>query len=256
MFVDLGDVRINYERSGSGTPVVLITGLVGDTGFWSKTVPLMEGCDVITLDNRGAGLTECRGRFSLEDMADDVVRLMDHLGIASAHVLGWSMGSHIALSMAARYPDRVRTLTVASSYLRRPARTSYILDLMARWYRDEDISEEAVASFMNVLLRTEGFFRFAEENGKGVRNMRLGPREAMIMQLEAAAGYDPVKDVRRVRCPVLSIHGLEDIMSSPADGDAIADALGCEDRIRIQGDGHLLRPALYIPEYLRFIFSH
>ena len=251
---EVNGIRLNYERTGGGIPVVLITGLMGETGFWAKTLPLLEpSCDVITVDNRGAGSTEYEGEFTVGDMADDISCLLDHLGMPSAHVLGWSMGSHIAIALAARHPSKVRSLTLASAYLERPARSEYILDLMSRWYLDGEISEEAVGAFMNVLLRTEGFFRSAKDTGRPIRSMRLSSKEGMMLQLKAGDSYNPSADAERIECPVMYIHGEEDIMVDRDEGERLAKAVHADSVVSIPGDGHLLRPQLYIPCFLDFI---
>ena len=57
-FADVNGIRLHYEREGTGIPVVLVTGLIGCTSFWAKTVPMLtDSFDVITLDNRGSGTT-------------------------------------------------------------------------------------------------------------------------------------------------------------------------------------------------------
>ena len=145
-FAKVNGIEMYYERVGQGEPIVLITGLAGDVSFWNKTVPMLsDRFDVITVDNRGAGRTRCSGSFGIEDMADDVIDLLDHLGIFKSNILGWSMGSHIALDLAARYPDRVRTLTIVACYLYRPARSAYILEYLADGFADGTVSGGTVA---------------------------------------------------------------------------------------------------------------
>ncbi|MBR2254523.1 MAG: alpha/beta fold hydrolase, partial [Candidatus Methanomethylophilaceae archaeon] len=132
-FAETDGARVHYETYGRGIPVILVTGLNGTVSFWDRLVQLMgDGYRTVAIDNRGAGLTEYRGPFSMSDMADDVRCIMDAEGIASAHLVGWSMGSHISLNLAARHPGRVRSLTLVSSMTRTPSRSSYILTSMAK----------------------------------------------------------------------------------------------------------------------------
>ena len=250
---ELNGIVFHYERTGYGIPVVLITGLMGETCFWDRALPLMEGCDVITVDNRGCGSTVCKGRFTVKDMADDIAALLDRIGVPKAHILGWSMGSHISICLAANHPDKVMSLTVASSYLKRPARANYILGLMSEWYFDGKMSEEAVGAFMNVLLRTEGFFEKAEMTNRPIRSMGLSNKEGMLLQLGAGNGYDPKEDCGKVSCPVLYMHGEEDIMVSPSEGRRLAEALGTENIVMFPENGHLLSPRCYVPAFLDFI---
>src|SRR3989442_9488295 len=92
--ISIGDADLYYEERGSGPPLLLVPGLSGVGSFWIKQVEaLSRDFRVITHDHRGAGQsTHSRIRYSVEQMADDVLRLMDRLGIAAAHLVGHSTG--------------------------------------------------------------------------------------------------------------------------------------------------------------------
>lgn len=116
--------RIYYETSGDarGTPLVLIEGLGAQllgwrAGFVDKLVA--RGLHVIRIDNRDVGLSDKFGEpgdyaaaYAIDDMADDVVRVLDAIGIGAAHVVGQSMGGAIAQRLALRSPERVRSATL------------------------------------------------------------------------------------------------------------------------------------------------
>lgn len=116
--------RIHYEVEGDadGVPLVLIEGLgtqlVGwRAGFRQRLVA--AGLRLVLLDNRDVGLSDKLAdpgdealAYSIDDMADDVGRVLDAAGLASAHVLGQSMGGAIAQSLALRHAARVRSLTL------------------------------------------------------------------------------------------------------------------------------------------------
>ena len=109
MFAELQDVKMYYEEEGSGEPVILIAGIGANHRFWKGMVPLLKGYRVITLDNRGVGQTEYKGDIQIDTMADDIIHLMDYLHIYKAHIVGWSMGSQIAQSLAIRHGERLQT---------------------------------------------------------------------------------------------------------------------------------------------------
>ncbi len=115
---DSKGVSIAYTVDGKGEPVVLIHGLHSSADMnWRapgiiKT--LAENHQVIALDVRGhghSGKPEKEGTYGVE-MAEDVVRLLDHLKIKKAHVVGYSMGGMIAMKLATLYPDRVRSMAL------------------------------------------------------------------------------------------------------------------------------------------------
>ena len=126
-FFDSGGVQIHYSDEGSGEPVVLIHGAGGYLEQWDELgirPALVEAnYRVIALDLRGAGRS---GRTPLQapvaETARDVVRLLDHLAVDKAHVVGYGLGGHVALWLLAQQPTRVLTATLGGSGLRRSIR--------------------------------------------------------------------------------------------------------------------------------------
>lgn len=110
-----GDARIRYHDIGQGEPVVLIHGFTRSLDDWQGPGDsLAVDHRVIAIDVRGFGKsTRLSDPARLgSQMAGDVVRLLDHLGIRSAHLAGHSMGAAIAAKMATQYPDRARSLSL------------------------------------------------------------------------------------------------------------------------------------------------
>jgi len=106
-------VRIHYTDEGEGVPVVLVHGFAANADVnWRQpgvTEVLAESFRVISIDNRGHGLSSKPrdpDAYGLE-MVDDIIRLLDHLEIDKAHVVGYSMGGFITLKLASQYPDRL-----------------------------------------------------------------------------------------------------------------------------------------------------
>jgi pimeloyl-ACP methyl ester carboxylesterase len=110
-------LKLAYERSGRGTPLVLIHGYPLDHGIWNPLVPLLEkDFDLILPDLRGFGESQAAtANFGMEDMAADIAALLDRLGIERAALAGHSMGGYVALAFARAYPQRVRGLGLVSS---------------------------------------------------------------------------------------------------------------------------------------------
>lgn len=117
-YFDSNGVKIHYVTAGEGEAVVLIHGWMGDTTMWgadaagnTKLSPL-PGFEVIAIDCRGHGKSDKfydPKQYGAE-MAEDVVRLLDHLKIKKAHLIGYSMGSFIVGKVAATHPDRVLSI--------------------------------------------------------------------------------------------------------------------------------------------------
>ncbi len=116
---DSAGITIHYQVEGEGDPVLLIHGYTATADLnWRMpgvVSALAPGYQVITLDNRGHGKSdkpEEPESYGLE-MVKDQVRLLDHLGIDQAHVVGYSMGGMITLRLLAEYPERVRSAVIA-----------------------------------------------------------------------------------------------------------------------------------------------
>ena len=112
-FFEVNGVRLFYVEAGQGTPVILVHGLAAEhVGNWMLPrvfQRLSKRYRVIALDIRGHGKSDKPhdpAQYGLE-IVDDVVRLMDHLGIAKAHVVGYSLGGFITLKLALKYPQRL-----------------------------------------------------------------------------------------------------------------------------------------------------
>src|SRR5258708_22427015 len=111
----INSIRMHFEVSGKGDPVLLINGLSAPAASWAlQAKALAPHFTVVTFDNRGVGETDLPGEpvYSTGQLADDAAALLKHLKIARAHVVGASMGGTIAMEMALRQPRLVRSLTL------------------------------------------------------------------------------------------------------------------------------------------------
>jgi pimeloyl-ACP methyl ester carboxylesterase len=116
-----GGVTIAYETAGQGPPILLVHGFAStgrvnwwDTG-WVRTLT-DSGRMVITFDHRGHGESEKLydpALYPAAEMAEDARRLLDHLGIAQADVMGYSMGARVSAFLAIRHPGRIRRAVFA-----------------------------------------------------------------------------------------------------------------------------------------------
>jgi 3-oxoadipate enol-lactonase len=115
--VPVGRARLHVEQSGSGEPLLLITGFAISAAVFEPVLPLYaRRFAVTTYDNRGAGRSSgARPGLSVGQLAADAAGLLDALGIDSAHVYGLSMGGMIAQELALRFPHRVRTLVLGGT---------------------------------------------------------------------------------------------------------------------------------------------
>src|SRR3954465_3777944 len=118
-FLSANGVRLRYEVTGTGRPLCLIIGYRLHGAAWPDVFveSLAQRFSVLTFDNRGTGLSDKPADdYGIPTMAADVIGLLDGLGWARAHVLGFSMGGAIAQELAIRHPERVNRLVLFATF--------------------------------------------------------------------------------------------------------------------------------------------
>lgn len=116
-FQDASGRKIAYIDEGKGLPIVLLHGFCGSSSYWSEAAPLLaRSYRVIAPDLRGHGASFApEGPYTIEEMADDIAALLDHLRVERAVPFGHSLGGYIALAFAERHPGRLRGLSLVHS---------------------------------------------------------------------------------------------------------------------------------------------
>lgn len=133
-YAPVNGLKIYYEIRGSGEPLILLHGgVLGITMFGPNLAALSEKRKVIAVELQGHGHTADIDRpLSFEAMADDIIGLMQYLGIERADVMGYSLGGEAALQIAFRHPGAVRKLVVVSAPFKRDGFYPEVLAAMAQ----------------------------------------------------------------------------------------------------------------------------
>ena len=116
--VKINGIAMNYEQQGTGEPILLIPYLAADNACYAfQVADYAKHFTCISVDPRGAGETDKpAGAYSTELFADDVAGFMRAIGIDRAHVAGLSLGGAIGMWLAAKYPDKVKSLSLHSGW--------------------------------------------------------------------------------------------------------------------------------------------
>ena len=254
-FFDSNGVQIHYYDQGTGEPVVLIHGLTQSAARWEMlgiTDALTEaGYRVIAFDARGhgeSGKPHDPAQYGLE-MSEDVARLLDHLSINQAHVVGYSMGGAITNSFRATHPDRILTATLGGSGA---------LNEDSDWIRfKSEYADGLERGTMGPMLR-RGSSRTDEEVdaiSQQVRSQNDMQALAAILRSSLARVASP-EELRSNKVPTLALIGETD--PNKKDVDAMVGVMANLEVVVIPGADHgaALRDPMFLAETLKFLAKH
>ncbi|NJN52316.1 MAG: alpha/beta fold hydrolase [Gammaproteobacteria bacterium] len=265
MIADLGAVDICFETHGAveDPAIVLIRGLGTQLIEWPPSLIaslVAEGLFVVTFDNRDAGLStelvDARSSppYRVEDMAGDVIGLLDHLQVERAHILGISMGGMIAQHVALSHPARTRSLISVMSSSGNPDLPRPAADVFARLNRTAT-GEDAIIALTAENKAVFGSPGYPESLAVRMTSARRAYERSyrpagVARQMQAiVADGSRVDRLRTIRVPTLVIHGADDPLVPLAAGKDTAANIPGSRLIVIDGMGHNLPDAL-VPEFV------
>jgi pimeloyl-ACP methyl ester carboxylesterase len=236
--VERDGASLAFNAVGEGEPLVLISGFGYPSTMWFRMLPqLAADFRVVTLDNRGVGRSVTGSdRWTVTDMALDVLAVLDEAGIERAHVLGCSMGGVIALQLTLLAPDRVDGLVLACTGLHSAERP--------RAAMPERMSNEQVQAFQRAghptLYGDRATPALIQED---LERLLTSPLQAAGLYGQAVAMRDHVAtpdDARRVTQPVLVVHGDQDVVTPLAWGQELTALIPGARLHVVPGAGHAL----------------
>ncbi|HEU5323082.1 MAG TPA: alpha/beta fold hydrolase [Methylomirabilota bacterium] len=223
-------LRMHYEVTGAGAPVLLVNGLSAPSVSWAYQVEaLAPHFQVITFDNRGVGETDLPADpvYTTGRMADDAAGLLRHLAVTRAHVVGASMGGTIAIELTLRHPRLVRSLTLACTWVDADARFLHTIQSWISLANRVPVEER----FRHVLypwLFTPAFLARRENVEQALQRALAYPHQTRAEAIERqgrgimAWNGSRVKRLGAIRVPTLVLVGAEDILTPPAFARALA----------------------------------
>jgi pimeloyl-ACP methyl ester carboxylesterase len=262
---DVGGIEITYETLGpsSGRPLLLIMGFAGQMIWWDDDFCeelVTAGFFVIRFDNRDSGRSQdiarparalrtalrlTRPAYTLADMAADAVGVLDAVGVGSAHVVGLSMGSMIAQTMAIRYPARVLSLvsmlgTTGKLSAGMPQKLLLVLALFRRGLAERSTYVDRSVAMLGAMASPRVPFDEASARRVLERSADRGIHPQGTRRQPNAILTQPnrTKALRQLAIPTLVIHGTADPVMGISGGRATAAAIPGARMLEIEGMGH------------------
>jgi pimeloyl-ACP methyl ester carboxylesterase len=236
--IDANGIRIYYATYGEGPPVVLLHGGLANADYWGNQIPALAlRRTVIAMDSRGHGRsTRSLRPLGYDLMADDVVALMDALGIPKADIVGWSDGAVVALDLAMRYLDRVGKIF------------AYAVNTTTAGTKHAAILHPAVLAFIR---RAGREYKRLSDTPKEYGSLLL-----QIIRMWASAPDWTDEDLAAIAAPVLVVHGEHDEAIKRAHVEYVAATIPGAQLLILPGSGHfafLENPDLFNRALVRFL---
>jgi pimeloyl-ACP methyl ester carboxylesterase len=222
-----GNITLNYDQQGSGEPLVLIPYLAADHACYAfQVADYAKHFTCISVDLRGTGASDMPGGVhSTELFADDVAALMQAIGVHTAHVSGLSLGAATGMWLAAKYPDRVKSLSLHSAW---PKSDAYLTTVAQGW----QVMARALDSVAEMII--QGIFPWCftpelyaqnpdhiKALSEFVRSRPKQPIDAFLRESDAVIAHDVEAQLGKIRAPTQITFGGRDVVCSTRFADRL-----------------------------------
>jgi 3-oxoadipate enol-lactonase len=229
--VQANGIDINYEVQGEGEPLILIPYLAADQACYAFQVPeYAKHFRCFSVDLRGAGLSgKPNGTYTTELFADDVAAFMQAAGLDSAHIFGLSLGAAAGMWLAAKHPDRVKSLSLHSAW---DATDPFLRVVVEGW----QVMAEGLGSVTEMVIR--GIFpwcftpelyaarpEYIDSLADFVRSRPMPPVDAMLRQSGAVLAHDARAVLGSIQAPTLITFGRHDMACSTRFAEPLSSAI-------------------------------
>lgn len=221
---------IYWERRGSGPLLTLVIGFGQDSSAWQFVVRELEhDFELVLVDNRGAGRSpNLEESFGLEDLADDVIGVLDELEVSRTAIAGQSMGGAIAQLVALKRPELISELILVNSFARLPTAPRFAFEGVYGLLTHDTALDDVIANlapwiYSGEFLEVPG--RTAELVEAAAANPYPQPVHSYRAQLDAINAFDSSPHLTDIAHPTLVIGGIEDLVAPPTTTNVLADGI-------------------------------
>ena len=236
------DPNQNYYlfKKKDSIPLVFIHGVGLDHQMWSNQVNYFNKYSTLTYDLLGHGKTPCdKDKLSLRDFSNQLLEILDHLGVEKINLIGFSLGSLIALDFSSHFQKKVEKLIlIGTTYKRSDKERSLVMDRYNQAKLNKPISKQALKRWFSD--------KYLEENPKthdlfmNILNKNQEDHKNFLKAYELFANhYDNFEDIKKINIKTLIMTGSDDVGSTPEMSKELSKDLVNSTYIEIQNAKHL-----------------
>jgi 3-oxoadipate enol-lactonase len=242
--VKANNITINYEQQGTGEPLILLPYLAADHACYAfQVAEYAKHFACISLDLRGTGETDKpEGVYSTELLADDVAAFMQASGIQKAHISGLSLGAAIGMWLAAKYPEKVQSLSLHSGW---PKTDPFIKTVVEGWQvvarALESVPQMVILSIFPWCFTPELYAakpEYIQSLADFVLSRPAQPLAAFIQQSNAVIAHDVVSQLGRITTPTQITFGRADQATSTRFADQMNRNIRNSEVLIFEGCAH------------------
>ena len=239
--IDIGDAEIYYETHGTGTPLLLVSGLGGVGSYWTPNIrALAERYQVIIHDHRGTGQSSrSRIRYSVDQMTADLVALMDHLKVDKAHLVGHSTGGAIGQTLAVIQPDRLKSMVIYASWTKNDPYFARTFEA-----RRTLLTSSGPAAY----VRSAPIFLYPDwwinenlallEEREKTTIPACPPADIVASRIDAILDFDRTADLPGITVPSMILCAKDDILTPPYFSRELARLIPGSELVVLDRGGH------------------
>jgi len=242
--VQVNEITMNYDQQGTGELLILIPYSTADHACYAfQVADYAKHFTCISVDLRGAGETDKpEGTYSIELFADDVAAFMQALGIQQAHVAGLSLGAATGMWLAAKYPDKVKSLSLHSGW----TKTDPFLKVLVEGWR---VMAKGLGSVPEMVI--QGIFpwcftpelyaarpEYIDALAEFVRGRPAQPLDAFMRQSGAVIAHDAESQLGKIKAPTQITFGRYDMVTSTRFAEPMKQNIQHAELVVFEGCAH------------------
>ena len=242
--IKINDITMNYTQQGAGEPLVLIPYLAADNACYAFQVgDYAKHFTCISIDPRGAGETDKpAGTYSTQMFAEDVATFMQAIGIDRAHVSGLSLGAATGMWLAAKHPQKVKSLSLHSGW----TKTDPFLKVVVEGWQTMakglgNVTDMVIQGIFPWCFTSELYAAkpdYIESLAAFVRGRPAQPLDAFLRQSNAVIAHDAGSALAAIKAPTQITFGRHDVVTSTRFADAMTNGIGRSEVVVFEGCAH------------------